>query len=124
MGTAFLPADRREARRAVEQVEKLAAEEGLQVLGWRDVPTQPGIVGETARSTMPQFRQLFLAAAGAVPDGDDGLALERMAFCLRKRAERGTDVYFPSLSSRTIVYKGMLTTGQLEEFFPTSPTSG
>ncbi len=118
VGTAFLPADRREARRAVEQVEKLAAEEGLQVLGWRDVPTQPGIVGETARSTMPQFRQLFLAAAGAVPDGDDGLALERMAFCLRKRAERGTDVYFPSLSSRTIVYKGMLTTGQLEEFFP------
>ena len=46
------------------------------------------------------------------------MALERLAFCLRKRAERETDVYFPSLSSRTLVYKGMLTTDQLDQFFP------
>ena len=46
------------------------------------------------------------------------MALERRAFCLRKRAEREADVYFPSLSARTIVYKGMLTTDQLEPFFP------
>ena len=47
-----------------------------------------------------------------------GIGLDRLAFCLRKRAEREAEVYFPSLSARTIVYKGMLTTGQLEPFFP------
>jgi glutamate synthase (NADPH/NADH) large chain len=46
-----------------------------------------------------------------------GIALDRLAFALRKRAEHALDLYFPSLSSQTIVYKGMLTTGQLEEFF-------
>ena len=64
---------------------------------------------------MPRFKQLFVQAAG---HRVMGMALERMAFCLRKRAEHEADVYFPSLSSRTIVYKGMLTTGQLEDFFP------
>ena len=64
---------------------------------------------------MPAFGQLFVAGAGARVAG---MALERLAFCLRKRAERETDVYFPSLSSRTLVYKGMLTTEQLDQFFP------
>ena len=64
---------------------------------------------------MPRFRQLFVAAAtGRV----FGMGLERMAFCLRKRVERELGVYFPSLSCRTLVYKGMLTTSQLEPFFP------
>jgi glutamate synthase domain-containing protein 1 len=70
---------------------------------------------------MPRFRQLFVTSAIG---GVFGLALERMAFCLRKRAEREADTYFPSLSARTIVYKGMLTTAQLEPFFRTSPTAG
>ena len=65
---------------------------------------------------MPRFRQLFVGAARTA--GSFGLALERLAFCLRKRAEREVGVYFPSLSARTLVYKGMLTTGQLEPFFP------
>ena len=64
---------------------------------------------------MPTFSQLFVAGAGSRVTG---MALERLAFCLRKRAERETDVYFPSLSSRTLVYKGMLTTDQLDKFFP------
>ena len=64
---------------------------------------------------MPTFSQLFVAAAAA---GWSGMALERLAFCLRKRAEHETDVYFPSLSSRTIAYKGMLTTDQLDHFYP------
>ena len=64
---------------------------------------------------MPTFSQLFVAAAGARLIG---MALERRAFCLRKRAENETDVYFPSLSSRTIAYKGMLTTDQLDRFYP------
>ena len=64
---------------------------------------------------MPTFVQLFVAGeSGRVL----GMALERMAFCLRKRAEHETGVYFPSLSSRTLAYKGMLTTDQLDKFFP------
>ncbi|MFE4176243.1 glutamate synthase large subunit [Streptomyces sp. NPDC056909] len=111
VGIAFLPAD--DATEAVSRIETIAAEESLTVLGWRDVPVAPGLLGATARATMPAFRQLFVA------DGTStGLALDRKAFLLRKRAEREAGVYFPSLSARTIVYKGMLTTGQLEPFFP------
>ena len=64
---------------------------------------------------MPHFRQLFVALRARPPAG---IELDRLAFCLRKRAEREAEVYFPSLSARTLVYKGMLTTGQLEPFFP------
>ena len=115
VGIAFLPDHDAEAAEAQAAVEELAAQEGLAVLGWRDVPTTPDLVGATARACQPRMRQLFVASArGRVV----GLALERMAFCLRKRAEREAAVYFPSLSARTLVYKGMLTTGQLEPFFP------
>ncbi|MGZ4743655.1 MAG: glutamate synthase large subunit [Oryzihumus sp.] len=115
VGIAFLPVEPQEQAYTVATIEDLAAEEGLRVLGWRDVPVDADLVGETARACMPVFRQLFVtAAAGRVV----GLGLERMAFCLRKRAEREAEVYFPSLSCRTLVYKGMLTTGQLEPFFP------
>ncbi|WP_406449069.1 glutamate synthase large subunit [Streptomyces sp. NBC_00876] len=111
VGIAFLPAD--DSTEAVRNLEKIAAEEGLKVLGWREVPVTPGILGSGARATMPEFRQLF------VSDGEStDIVLDRKAFVLRKRAERETGVYFPSLSARTIVYKGMLTTGQLEPFFP------
>lgn len=114
VGTAFLPSDAGEAQVAVKAIETIASEEGLTVLGWRDLPTDASMVGITARSTMPAFRQVFLTG----PGGDDELHLERLAFIVRKRAEREAGVYFPSLSTRTIVYKGMLTTGQLEPFFP------
>ncbi|GAA1514065.1 glutamate synthase large subunit [Kribbella lupini] len=114
-GIAFLPQDPDDAAKAVARIEELADEENLTVLGWRDVPTTPDLLGATARSVMPVFRQLFVASkAGRVL----GLALERMAFRLRKRAERETATYFPSLSGRTITYKGMLTTDQLDKFFP------
>lgn len=117
VGIAFLPLD--DSPAAVSRIETLAAEEGLTVLGWREVPVTPDLLGSGARATMPEFRQLFVADA---PDGDGapatGIALDRKAFVLRKRAEREGGVYFPSLSARTIVYKGMLTTGQLEPFFP------
>ncbi len=115
VGTAFLPVEGAEAASAVAAIESIAAEEGLAVLGWRDLPTTPSLVGATAHAVMPQFRQLFVTAAGPRVVG---MALERMAFCLRKRAERETGTYFASLSARTVVYKGMLTTGQLEPFFP------
>ncbi|HPF79940.1 MAG TPA: glutamate synthase subunit alpha, partial [Tetrasphaera australiensis] len=115
VGAAFLPADPEARSEAVHRIEDLAHEEGLEVIGWRDVPVTPDLVGTAARDCMPHFAQLFLAASdGAVR----GIHLDRRAYCLRKRAEREADVYFASLSARTLVYKGMLTTGQLEPFFP------
>lgn len=115
VGTAFIPGDADQVERTVKLVEDIATEEGLEILGWRDVPVNPDSLGATAKAVMPTFRQLFVAGA---KQRVTGLALERLAFCLRKRAEKETDVYFPSLSSRTIVYKGMLTTPQLAEVFP------
>jgi glutamate synthase (NADPH) large chain len=120
VGTAFLPTDAQAQADAVARIEEIAAEEGLVVLGWRDVPVVIDLVGLVARECMPAFRQLFVtapevAAAGCAPQGID---LDRLTYTLRKRAERELAVYFPSLSARTLVYKGMLTTGQLEPFFP------
>ena len=115
VGTAFLPGDPDHVSKTRQRIEEIAVEEGLAVLGWREVPTDPSTLGATAVSVMPTFSQLFVSAgSGRVV----GMALERLAFCLRKRAERETDVYFPSLSSRTIAYKGMLTTDQLDHFYP------
>jgi glutamate synthase (NADPH/NADH) large chain len=124
-GIVFLPADADQRAKAVELIERVADEESLRVLGWRDVPVAPDAaeVGPSARSVMPHFAMLFVAGLpgtdGVLPAG---IELDRLTFCLRKRAEResgvaGCGVYFPSLSARTLVYKGMLTTGQLPAFF-------
>ena len=96
------------------QITKIASEEGLRVLGWRDLPINSKSIGKTALSVMPSFKQIYVEGLKAESD----LVLERMVFCLRKRVEHTMPIYVASLSSRTIVYKGMLTTGQLEEFFP------
>ena len=96
------------------QIIKIASEEGLRILGWRDLPINSKSIGKTALSVMPSFKQIFVEGLKAESD----LVLERMVFCLRKRVEQTMPIYVASLSSRTIVYKGMLTTGQLEEFFP------
>ncbi|WP_157244756.1 glutamate synthase large subunit [Nonomuraea typhae] len=114
VGMAFLASDSEAREIGVRMIEEIAAEEGLTVLGWRDVPVDRELPGPSARAVMPFFSQLFVAG----PGGESGLELDRLAFCLRKRAEHEVDVYFPSLSSRTIVYKGMLTPGQVEPFFP------
>ncbi|MFD3802674.1 glutamate synthase large subunit [Streptomyces sp. NPDC058611] len=120
VGIAFLPADG--SAQAVARIEAIAAEEDLTVLGWREVPVTPDLLGNGARATMPAFSQLFVAGGTSQAEGSGGgstgIELDRRAFVLRKRAEREAGVYFPSLSARTIVYKGMLTTGQLEPFFP------
>jgi len=117
VGTAFLPSDGPgdgSAAEVMRGIEAIAVQEGMRVLGWRDLPVNPEGVGPTARSVMPRFRQLFVAGQ----DGQTGLALERLVYCVRKRAEHDLDVYFPSLSGRTIVYKGMLTEEQLVSFYP------
>ena len=132
-GMAFLPQDPDEAAKAIDHIEKLASDESLEVLGWRDVPVDSSMLGSGALRTMPIFRQIFVAAHGL-----SGIELDRRAYVLRKRIEHeiqleaGHDevneamggqstahdgVYFPSLSARTFVYKGMLTTPQLAEFY-------
>jgi glutamate synthase (NADPH/NADH) large chain len=113
-GLVFLSTDQSERVRAVAHVARLAADEGLTVLGWRDVPVNAAACGPGAREALPHLAQLFVAGEA----GESGLTLDRMAFCLRKRAEHETGVYFASLSSRTIVYKGMLSAPQVEPFFP------
>ena len=113
VGTAFLPGDADQVAKTRARIEEIVAEEGLTVLGWREVPVDASILGTTSASVMPAFAQLFVTAGDV-----EQMHLERLAFVLRKRAEHETEAYFPSLSSRTIVYKGMLTTDQLDQFFP------
>src|SRR5215472_8552600 len=113
-GMVFLPAAAAERARSMADIERIAALEGLVVLGWRDVPHDPARCGPGARDVLPHLAHLFVASAR----GDHGLALDRRAFCLRKRAEHEAAAYFASLSSATIVYKGMLTALQLEQFYP------
>ena len=121
VGLAFLPADATDAEKAMGQIDRIVAEEGLRVVGWRAVPVDDSMIGPTARSVMPSFWHVFVAD----PAGTTGIELDRKLFVVRKRCEHeimnglpGVPVvYFPSLSSRTLVYKGMLTTPQLAEFF-------
>src|SRR6202167_5952530 len=107
VGIAFLPREDDDAAKAKKVIEALAAEEKLSVLGWRVVPVVTAGLGETALGAMPAMEHSFVVPA---PDAalTDPLDLERRAFVLRKRAEHAIDgLYFASLSSRTIVYKGM-----------------
>jgi glutamate synthase (NADPH/NADH) large chain len=115
VGMAFFENDDAQQEAGKAAIARVAEQEGLQVLGWREVPVTDGLVGAAAAASQPRFSQLFVADA---QDGRSGIELDRLAFCLRKRAEREVGVYFASLSARTVVYKGMLTTSQLEPFFP------
>jgi len=118
VGMAFLPSDVAVAAQAQSAIEAIARAEGLTVLGWRDVPTDPTTLGAGARAVMPTFRQLFLSD----PNGASGIDLDRKVFVTRKRVEHDLPTeqktYFPSLSCRTIIYKGMFTTPQLGAFYP------
>ncbi len=123
VGVAFLPREDDDAAKAKKVIEALATEERLSVLGWRVVPVATDGLGETALGAMPAMEQLFVVPAPDSAGGDDTatadqLDLERRAFVLRKRAEHAVDgLYFSSLSARTLVYKGMLTSEQLRTFF-------
>ena len=135
-GIAFLSQDEKLLKTAIRRLEQIAEEEGLEVIGWRDIPIDASEIGSSARVAMPFMKQIFVKAS----ENEDisGLDLDRKVFPFRKRAEReifeskesgstvsgigsaineDKGIYFPSLSSRTIVYKGMLTTPQLGNFF-------
>lgn len=119
-GTAFLPQNESERTQMIATFEQMAADQGLQILGWRDVPVDDSMIGGLSRTSMPHFTQVFLSMAA-----EDSLSyqesaagtLDQRAWRLRKRAQVRIGIYFPSLSTQTITYKGMLTTAQLEPFF-------
>ena len=123
VGTLFLPHD--EARRGeCEQIlEDSIAWGGLTVLGWRDMPVDNSDLGESVKATEPYIRQVFV---GRGDSDDDTDALERKFFVIRKRASRETralgedtaDFYIPSMSARTVCYKGMVLADQVGPFYP------
>jgi glutamate synthase (NADPH/NADH) large chain len=122
VGMLFLPTDAA-ARAACEQViaDKIAAE-GQQLLGWRDVPVDSSILGESVKLVEPTVRQVFIACGENCADTD---AFERKLFVIRKTAEHAVNglsgapgFYISSLSARTIVYKGMLLADQVGKYYP------
>jgi glutamate synthase (ferredoxin) len=113
------PSAREKSRQVFEQV---VADEGLKVLGWRDVPTDNSNLGETAKASEPFVQQVFIQRS---PEIADDLTFERKLYVIRKRSHnaiRATEIdpywYPASLSCRTIVYKGMLTTAQVGQYYP------
>jgi glutamate synthase domain-containing protein 2/glutamate synthase domain-containing protein 1/glutamate synthase domain-containing protein 3 len=122
-GLVFLPRNGTLRRGVEERFEQLVQSEGQTVLGWRTVPTNNSTLGETAKSCEPFMRQVFI---GRDPELTDDLAFERKLYVIRKRAytdirtstlEGGASWYVCSLSHKTLVYKGMLLTTQLEQYF-------
>ncbi|MDR2083064.1 MAG: glutamate synthase large subunit [Candidatus Ancillula trichonymphae] len=113
-GIAFTSRVRKFANKQRANFEKIAADEGLKVLGWREVPFDDSALGPTAKNSRPNFSQVVL-----VDELEDlaGIELDRIAYRVRSIARKTTSLYFASLSSRTITYKGMLTTKQLQRFF-------
>jgi glutamate synthase (NADPH/NADH) large chain len=122
VGMVFLPVEKHECMTCEGILEEIAREEGLSVLGWRDIPIDSNAIGRLAQSTQPYIEQIFIRGAY----GMDPAALERKLYVIRKRAEAAiakSDLqeksffYIPSLSSRTIVYKGLLLAPQISNFY-------
>jgi len=114
-GIVFLPKDEKEYKVAKERISEVANKEKITILGWRVVPTNPADLGKTAQSVMPRFEMIFVQ-----PQNKNlkDIEIDRAIYPFRKIIENSSNIYFASLSARTIVYKGMLTTGQLEPFYP------
>ncbi len=119
VGMVFLPSDP-DKRSAIEKLfERIVKEEGQNFLGWRDVPINDSSVGASAKACMPFMRQAFI---GRSPDLKDSMAFERKLYVIRKLCEKSAmdnkeHFYIASLSSKTIVYKGMLTAEQVDSFY-------
>ena len=121
-GMTFLPVEKHQRLQCEGILERIIREEGLKVLGWRDTPVDPSAIGRVARGSQPYIQQIFAGCAA----GMDENAFERKLYVVRKRAEsevaaadmqdRGM-FYIPSLSARTIVYKGLLLAPQITNFY-------
>ena len=125
VGMVFLPAHRSQQAQCEKLFDEIVAEEGQRVLGWRTVPTNHAPLGKTARAGEPVMRQVFIARNDKLADD---MAFERKLYVIRKRAEHairysgkvagGDFFYVASLSCKTLIYKGMLLTTQLQEYYP------
>ena len=122
VGMTFLPLEKIRRKDITAQIETIVREEGQSVLGWRYLPVNESSLGYTARINRPHISQLFIGKASGLSD----IAFERALYVIRKRCEKlvvgkGEQdpdyFYFASLSSRTIVYKGMLTAEQVDAFY-------
>jgi glutamate synthase (ferredoxin) len=127
IGMIFLPKDEQARRICEQRFEEIIQQEGQHILGWRTVPTDNSSLGETAKSGEPFIRQIFIARNDAALVGKDAMAFERKLYVIRKRAEKsiryngveqGDKFYVASLSSRTMVYKGMLLAEQVDAYYP------
>ncbi len=118
VGTCFLPDDTQQRARVEQLVEDAIASEGQELLGWRDVPVDLRFAGTTAAALVPCMRQVIVGASAELAADQD--AFERKLYVIRRVAEKAAvnELVVPSLSSRTLVYKGMLTAPQLAGFFP------
>ena len=114
-GIVFLPQDEKEYKEAKEYISDVAKKENITILGWRVVPTNPAELGKTAQSVMPRIEMVFVQPQDKKLKD---IEIDRAIYPFRKIIENNSNIYFASLSARTIVYKGMLTTGQLEPFYP------
>ncbi|MDE2181195.1 MAG: glutamate synthase subunit alpha, partial [candidate division NC10 bacterium] len=123
-GLVFLPTDPSQAAKCQAIFEDLILEEGQTLLGWRDVPTDDSLIGPSAKAAEPAFKQIFI---GRNPAIQDDRAFERKLYVIRKQVEYvvyGSALpqrklfYLPSLSSNTLIYKGMLSADQIETIFP------
>ena len=114
VGLVFESKDEKDRASDRERLSSVAESENLRILQWRDVPINPDVLGDLARAAMPYISMVFIESTNEAKELD----LERALFRLRKRSEREIGLYHPSLSAKTIVYKGMVTTLQLEPFFP------
>lgn len=121
VGMVFLPQESDARAECAAIFARIVEEEGQTLLGWRDVPVNPTPIGKTARNAMPAIRMAFIAKSADIAEGID---FERKLYVIRKRTEAAIKaggighIYFPSLSARTIVFKGMLTTEQVGQFYP------
>jgi len=123
VGMTFLPVEPHARRRTEGIMERIVAEEGLRVLGWRDTPINGTAIGRVARNSQPYIQQIFVARGKGMTEDQ----LERKLYLVRKRAETEiakSDIpeksffYVPSLSARTIIYKGLLLAPQIANFYP------
>ncbi|NFG60446.1 glutamate synthase large subunit [Clostridium sp. CMCC3677] len=122
VGMIFLPQEEKARKEAESLIEDICKEEGLEVIGWRDVPSNPSILGKASLEAMPVIKQIFVKRVGT----KKGIAFERKLYIVRRNIEkRATWIskflneifYMASFSSKTIVYKGMLLSTQLREFY-------
>ena len=123
-GSVFLPPDETRQKFCRDLLEKIIQEEGQELLGWRDVPTEPSVIGKGARNSMPFVSQVFIKRNKNLKSQID---FERKLYVIRKQIEntirvssgqKGFFFYITNLSSRTLCYKGLLMPTQLRDFFP------